>query len=391
VRAATLPIALALVAAACATDGDDRSGAGPGVRGRPVEQVAPTEEEDTPSALADMTDGRLPPPLVDPSEVISGGPPPDGIPAIDEPTFVSAGEVDWLDDDEPVLALSLGDEYRAYPVQVLTWHEIVNDTVDGRPVAVTYCPLCNSAIAYDRRLEARVLTFGTSGRLYRSALVMFDRQTESLWTHFDGRAIAGVLTGRTLRAHAVSTVAWSDFRRAHPDALVLSRDTGFERDYGRNPYPGYDDVDTSPFLFEGEADGRFAAKTRVVGVDHGGDALAVVADALRRQGVVEVDLAGVPLTVWWKPGTASALDDGQLAEGRDVGATAVFDARLDGRTLRFRAVGDGFEDRETGSRWDIFGVARSGPLAGSSLTALPHVDTFWFAWAAYQPETAVES
>lgn len=386
-RLAPIAAVLAMAAVACAGESDRPASA----RSVEVAQVAASPREEGPSALKDMLDQRLPRPLVDPGEVISGGPPPDGIPAIDKPRFERAGDVDWIDEDEPVLAFELDGEARAYPVQILTWHEIVNDTVAGVPVAITYCPLCNSAVAFERRLGNRVLEFGTSGRLYRSALIMYDRQTESLWAHFTGQAVAGRLTGEHLRYHPVSTVGWSDFRSAHPDALVLSRQTGFERDYGRNPYPGYDDVDTSPFLFEGEVDGRLAAKTRMVGLEVDGKAVAVPLEALRRQRLVAVEVAGRHLVVWWKPGTASALDSSQLAEGQDVGATGVFDPILEGRRLSFRALGDAFEDAETNSTWDILGRATTGPLAGKALTAVPHVDTFWFAWAAYRPETTIVS
>ena len=352
-------------------------------------QVQTTGREDVPSALRDPADARLPPPLVKPDEIVSGGPPPDGIPAVDRPRFQRVGDVDWLKDREPVLALELGGEARAYPVQILTWHEIVNDTVAGTPVAITYCPLCNSAIAFDRRLGERVLDFGTSGGLYRSAMVMYDRQTESLWAHFLGEAVVGVLTGSRLKAHPVATISWGDFRRAHPQSWVLSRDTGHDRPYGQNPYPGYDDVRSSPFLLRGKVDGRLAAKTRVVGVRRGTDALAVTLDALEDRRVIERSVGGQRVSVWFKPGTASALDATSVAAGRDVGATGVFDPVLDGRRLRFRPSGDWFEDGETASRWDILGRAIEGPLAGRRLTPVEHVDTFWFAWAAYLPHTTI--
>ncbi|NNE13139.1 MAG: DUF3179 domain-containing protein, partial [Ilumatobacter sp.] len=196
-----------------------------------------------------------PPPLVQFEEIRSGGPPPDGIPPIDEPRFLLPGDVDFLADNEPVLALEIDGDARAYPVQIMTWHEIVNDTVGGTPVTVSYCPLCNSAVAYDRRLGDRILDFGTSGLLYNSALVMYDRQTQTLWSHFTGQGIIGELTGEELVTYPLATVAWSTWRDTNPDGLVLSRDTGFSRDYGRNPYPGYDRVDGVPFLFQGEVDG----------------------------------------------------------------------------------------------------------------------------------------
>jgi hypothetical protein len=293
-----------------------------------------------------------------------------------------------LEDDEPVLAIDVDGEARAYPIQVMTWHEIVNDTIAGRPVTVSYCPLCNSAIAYDRRLGDRVLDFGTSGLLYRSALVMYDRQTESLWSHFTGKGVIGSLTGEELDLIPMSTVSWSDWLEANPDGLVLSRDTGHDRAYGQNPYPGYDDVDDQPFLFEGEVDGRLAAKERVVGIRRGSEAVAIRTTELFERRVAEVDLGG-PLVVWLQPGTASALDESSIEGGRDVGATGVFEPTVDGRRLTFEAGEKGFRDLETGSTWDVLGNATDGRLAGSTLTPVEHVDTFWFAWGSFLPDTRI--
>jgi hypothetical protein len=218
---------------------------------------------------------------------------------------------------------------------------------------------------------------------------MYDRQTESLWSHFTGQAIAGVLTGAELDNFPVATIAWRDWLAAHPDGLVLSRQTGFDRDYGRNPYPGYDDVDNPPFLFQGEIDGRLAAKTRVVGVGLDAQPTAVRLDALLDQGVIAFDLAGRPAVAWALPGTSSALDDTDVTSGRDVGATGVFVATHEGQVLAFTRVDGGFSDEQTGSRWNVLGTAVSGPLAGAALEAVEHVDTFWFAWAAFAPSTVV--
>ena len=184
-------------------------------------------------------------------------------------------------------------------------------------------------------------------------------------------------------------MSWADFRRAHPHALVLSRDTGFDRDYGQNPYPGYDDVHNFPFLYHGVVDGRLAAMNRVLGVELDGHALAVTLDALRRERVLRVDVDGRDLVVFWKPGTASALSSDAIAGGDDVGATGVFEPMLGGKQLTFRAVGGVFEDDQTHSSWDLLGHAVAGPRRGAGLTAVMHVDTFWFAWAAYQPHTAL--
>ena len=400
-RSAGVVLAVAFVAAACgssaAEDGEELpSGLGTEARAATPEQIEPSPPDVTISGLAMYRGEEIegaPEPLVDLDEIRSGGPPPDGIPSIDSPSFVSVGEVDFLEENEPVLALDVNGESRAYPVQIMTWHEIVNDSVGGVPVAVTYCPLCNSALVYDRRLDDRVLEFGTSGLLLNSSLVMYDRQTETLWSHFTGAGIVGELTGEELETYAVATVAWGTWRDANPDGLVLSRDTGFDRSYGQNPYPGYDDVNGRPFLYEGEVDGRYTAMTRIVGVERGGEALGVPLASLQETGVIESELAGSALVVLWTAGTASSLDAFDVAAGDDVGATGVFVPVVDGETLTFAAAdggtGDTFVDAETGSTWNVLGQATDGPLAGAQLEALPHVDTFWFAWSAFRPDSAV--
>jgi hypothetical protein len=332
----------------------------------------------------------IPTPLVDFDEIRSGGPPPDGIPPIDRPTFLQVADVDFLADNEPVLALDIDGDVRAYPVQIMTWHEIVNDTVGDVPVAVSYCPLCNSAVAYDRRLGDRVLDFGTSGLLYNSALVMYDRQTETLWSHFTGQGIIGELTGDDLSVFPLATISWKTFRETNPDGIVLSRDTGFSRDYGRNPYPGYDDVDGVPFLFEGEVDGRYTALTRIVGIESGDDAVGIPLVDLRDAQVVSGEIGGEPLVAFWAAGTSSALESRSIADGVDVGATGVFVPEADGTELTFMAAGDGtFRDDQTGSAWNILGRAIDGELAGETLRAYAHVDTFWFAWSTFRSDTEV--
>jgi hypothetical protein len=357
-----------------------------------VPRIEPSAPEVTVSGLSIARGGSLdgaPSPLVDLGEIRSGGPPPDGIPSVDEPTFLSPADVDFLAENEPVLAIDIDDDVRAYPVQILMWHEIVNDTVGGVPVAVTYCPLCNSAVAYDRRVDGRIMEFGTSGLLWNSALVMYDRQTETLWSHFTGQGIVGELTGVELDTFPVATVPWGVWRDAHPDGLVLSRDTGFAREYGRNPYPGYDDVNSEPFLFEGDVDGRYTAMTRMVGVELDGDALGVPLVTLQEEHVVTAELAGIALVFFWMPGTASALDTADVAGGDDIGATGVFVPIVNGRALTFASDGDEFVDDQTGSTWNLLGQAVDGPLAGSTLDAVAHVDTFWFAWSAFRPDSAI--
>jgi hypothetical protein len=212
-RAALLATGLLVVLTACSGLGNSPQAQSPSTTPSQVEPDAP---DGSVSALEDRFDPRLPEPLIPPDLVQSGGPPPDGIPPIDEPTFEPADAITWLEPDEPVLSLTVEDETRAYPLRVMTWHEIVNDTVAGIPVAVTYCPLCNSGVAFLRELDGRVLSFGTSGMLYADNLVMYDRQTESLWPQLTGQASIGVLTGQRLEAIPMGTVAWSEFATRIP-------------------------------------------------------------------------------------------------------------------------------------------------------------------------------
>ncbi len=405
-RLLALVAVLALVVAACgdagdggdpppATDAPPAAGSGP-AEDPPPATDAPTTTAGTglpegPSALRDRNAEAFPDPLVNPAEIISGGPPPDGIPPIDEPAYVSVGEADeYLEPDEPVVALEIDGDARAYPVQVLIWHEIVNGTVGGVPVSITYCPLCNSAATYVRTVRGVETTFGTSGRLYASALVMYDRATESLWTHFDGQAVVGLLTGEVLDPVPSPLLAWQDFKAAYPDGQVLDRNaTGHNREYGVNPYVGYDDPETRPFLFVGDADARAAAKQRVVGVVAGDAAQAWALEAVSGGAAKAThgEVGSQPVVIFWKAGQATGLEDLLVAGGRDVGSVGVFVPEAGGQPLTFTADGEAFVDAETGSRWDVTGTAVEGPLAGTELEQLHHLDTFWFAWATYQPGT----
>lgn len=254
---------------------------------------------------------------------------------------------------------------------------------------MTFCPLCNTALAFDRRLDGAVLDFGTTGRLRYSDLVMYDRQTESWWQQATGEGIVGTYAGRRLRFIPAPVMSWRDFRAAYPAGRVLSRNTGYERPYGRNPYAGYDTRSGPiPDFFRGARDARLPALERVVAVGWGGGSVAYAFSLLSRLRVVHDQVGTGPIVVFWVPGTASALDTAEVAAGRDVGATAVFDRRLEGRVLAFEATADGrFQDRETGTTWDLSGRGTSGPLTGRRLTAVPHGNHFWFAWAAFQPET----
>lgn len=251
------------------------------------------------------------------SEIISGGPPRDGIPPIDAPRFAPVPEIVDVAANEPVIALIVDGQARAYPLAILTWHEIVNDRIAGRPVIVTYCPLCNAAIAFDGRHDGRELTFGTTGRLRKSDLVMYDRQTETWWQQFSGEAIVGEMTGRRLKTMPVTVLPYSLFVERYPQGEVLMRPTPPARDYGRNPYAGYDTSDR-PFLYDGDMPEGIDPMERVVVA--GEDANAIIAvRVLREKGAVETD----GIRIEWQAGMASALDDAAIAKGRDVGHVSV--------------------------------------------------------------------
>lgn len=336
-----------------------------------------------------------PKPLVDIRDIVSGGPQPDGIPPLDDPKFEPVGDADWLDPKEPVIALERCGQARAYPLQVMTWHEIVNDSFAGEPLTVTFCPLCNTAYAYVRpTINGKLTTFGTSGKLYHSNLVMYDRATRSLWPQVLGQAVTGPVAGMQLERRLAQIVSWDQFRTQFPGASVLSRETGFTRRYGHNPYPGYDDLDNEPFRFRGEIDGRLAAVERVLGVENGNDVTAFPYFRLRdsRDGkvsVVNTSVGNELVAVIWEEGAVSALDDARIADSREVGSAAAFSRRLEGRILLFRTVEGEIRDVQTGSSWNIFGKATAGPLLGESLRPLDQHDSFWFDWAAFHPDTSV--
>jgi hypothetical protein len=240
----------------------------------------------------------------------------------------------WLSDDELVVLIEIGGTTRMYPLQILVWHEIVNDTIAGEAVAVTYCPLCGSAIAFSRELAGRRLEFGTTGKLYNSNLVMYDRQTESYWTQIGGRAIVGELTGERLELVPIQTVFWGDWKRLRPEAEVLSRDTGFTRSYGASPYGSYDTESWLMFPVE-PLDTSMHPKTVIYGIEVNGTRKAYrESDVLATRGFLD-SVASITLAV----------------------------SVLDGNAVEFI-------DRSTGE-------------------IIPFERDFWFAWAAFHPETEV--
>ena len=235
--------------------------------------------------------------IVDPDKIRSGGPPKDGIPSIDDPKFVSVEEADaWIQDNELVLAIIYKGVERVYPLQIMVWHEIVNDKIAGDPVLITYCPLCGSGIAYERKIEGQEVEFGTSGKLYNSNLVMYDRKTDSYWSQIDGKAIVGELAGQELKAISIDTVVWRDWKKARPGSEVLSQDTGFNRNYGRDPYGSYYEDSFLFFSVENEDD-RVHPKTVIFGIEINSEFKAYKEDDLKDMGAIEDVVGGVNIKV----------------------------------------------------------------------------------------------
>ena len=272
---------------------------------------------------------------------------------------------------------------------MLVWHEIVNDEIRGTPIAVTFCPLCYSALAFDRRVDDRTLTFGVTGLLRRSDMVMYDRETESWWQQFTGEAIVGDFTGKKLQQLPAQIIGFAQFAAAHPDGLVLSRETGFKREYGKNPYAGYDDINSSPIAYRGKSDHRLRPMEKVIAVQIGHAAKAYPYSITRKLHVVQDQVDSTDLVVFHDEGAASALDSSAISESRDVGATGVFDPTIDNRRLHFHYESGEFVDDETGSHWNILGQAISGPFRGKQLKLIMHGDYFAFAWLAFRPDTEI--
>jgi hypothetical protein len=217
---------------------------------------------------------------------------------------------------------------------------------------------------------------------------MYDRQTESLWPQLTGQASVGTLTGTQLKAIPMGVVSWKQFRASNPDALVLTRETGFRRDYGRNPYTGYDDPDGDLLVDPlGGTDGRLPVKERVVGITVGSDSVAIRRALVAGAGVVPLMVGGHDVVVLHQPGQSSALDTGRIADGQEIGSIGVFRPTIRGRSLTFAIRCERVVDVQTGSTWSVLGEATSGQLAGSRLPAVVHLDTVWFAWVGFHPDT----
>ena len=330
--------------------------------------------------------------IVDLGEIVSGGPPKDGIPSLDNPKFITSVEADeWLGETEPVIVLNSRTTARAYPLQILIYHEIVNDRINDIPVAVTFCPLCNASIVYIRRVGKLVLDFGTTGRLRKSDLVMYDRQTQSWWQQFTGEGIVGDFTGQELEQIPSAIVSYATFKARYKHGMILSRDTGYSRPYGNNPYRGYDSINDQPFLLSESADPRLPPMMRVLGISLKNKHKIYPLDHQTSNIVINDSLEGHRIVVFIQEKMLSVLDKQKISESRHIPSAKAYIASVDGKSLDFEVSDGSVRDRQTGSRWNIFGEAIDGNLSGKRLKSIDSGVHFAFAWLAFRPETEIYS
>lgn len=307
-------------------------------------------------------------------QIVSGGPPPDGIPSIDDPKFTSVQEADKiLEDSELVVGLNINGDIRAYPLQILVWHEIVNDKVGGIPVAITYCPLCFTNQVFNRTLEdGNVVEFGTSGKLYNSNLVMYDRTSESLWSQALAQGIVGKYAGVNLQRIPFDVANWKEWKALYPESKVLSRDTGSSRPYGADPYGDY--YTNSEVLFPvSNQDDRLGLKEIILGLENNGQYKAYKLQDIEDKRIINDEINNKPIAL------SSSFPF----------MVRAFDPVVDGQALQFKFNPQNtyFVDIQTGSEWNFEGVAINGIMKGKQLTRMPFDVGFWFEWVAFHPKT----
>jgi hypothetical protein len=314
-------------------------------------------------------------------QIVSGGPPPDGIPSIDNPKFISVQEASkFLEDSELVLGLNINGDIRAYPLQILVWHEIVNDEVGGVPVAVTYCPLCFTNQVFNRTIDdvQEVVEFGTSGKLYNSNLVMYDRTSKSLWSQALAEGIVGKHAGTKLERVPFDIAYWKEWKQLYPDSKVLSRDTGSNRPYGADPYGNY--YTNSDVLFPvSNRDDRLGLKEIVMGFENKGQYKAYKLQEIENKKVINDQVNGKPIALFsLYPFMVRAYDP--IVEHGEQKIELQFN---------YNAENNKFIDKQTGSVWNFEGKAISGQMKGKQLTRLPFDEGFWFEWIAFHPKTEI--
>ncbi len=305
-------------------------------------------------------------------KIKSGGPPKDGIPSIDNPKFVPVSESQFVPDTTFVIGLDINGEKRAYPLFIMVWHEIVNDSIGGVPVAVTYCPLCFTNQVFERVIDGKEVEFGTSGKLYNSNLVMYDRLTDSYWSQALGVAITGELTGYELKRIPFDVISWADWKTLYPETLVLTTETGHIRSYGVDPYGDYYTDPRILFPVEHEDD-RMHPKELILGF-HESDVYKAYKQDDVESAIVINDIFNN------KPMMLVSLFSGD---------SRAFDRTVNDKVLTFDFVDNVIIDLESKSKWNYDGVATSGSMEGIQLVRLPFNPGFWFQWVAFHPDTEV--
>lgn len=327
---------------------------------------------------------------IDLNELIAGGPPKDGIPALIDPKFTTIkGADDWLDLNEPVIAVEINSSAKAYPLQILMFHEIVNDRIGTVPLLVTFCPLCYSGLVFNRNVNGMPVKFGVTGLLRNSDLVMYDQLTESFWQQFTGKSIVGDMTGEKLEVISSQIISFGEFKNIYSNGLVLSQNTGFKRPYGKNPYFNYDNEDTVPFLFTGEKDSRLKQNEKVIGLTIKDSSKAYPYSITSEKNIIYDKLNNTEILIFHVPGTNSALDSRFINDSKDVGATGVFNPYLDGEKLIFNFTDNKLIDTNTNSVWSITGKCISGKLKGEKLEKIHSGDYFAFAWLSFRPNSQI--
>lgn len=305
-------------------------------------------------------------------KIRSGGPPKDGIPSIDEPKFATVSDSQFMSDSDIVIGLEINGDKKAYPLFIMVWHEIVNDNVGGVPVAVTYCPLCFTNQVFERIIDGQEVEFGTSGKLYNSNLVMYDRLTDSYWSQALGVAITGELTGYELKRIPFDVITWGDWKNMHPDTLVLTTQTGHLRAYGSDPYGDYYSDPRIIFPVENK-DERMHPKEIILGFQEGNVFKAYKQADVDSANIINDKINNKPVML------VSLFSENARA----------FERTVEGNVLNFDYPDDKIIDLETKSEWTYDGLAISGPLEGTSLNRLAFDPGFWFAWVAFHPDTEV--
>jgi hypothetical protein len=321
-------------------------------------------------------------------QIVNGGPPPDGIPSIDNPKFVNIQQAaNFLSDSDLVLGVNINGDVRAYPLSILVWHEIVNDKVGGVPVAVTYCPLCFTNQVFNRTLNNNnngqgivVLQFGTSGKLYNSNLVMYDRTSKSLWSQALGEGIVGKYAGQKLQRIPFDISYWKDWKQLYPNSKILSKDTGFSRPYGADPYGDYYTSNQLYFPVSNH-DNRLGLKEKIVGLEIGvgGKAQykAYKLQQIESLKVINDEINGKSVTLFSLYPAMVRTYDRMVVGGKAL----EFEYNNNNKVI----------DKQTRSEWNFDGEAVNGTLKGTHLNRLPFDEGFWFEWVAFHPQTALYS